>query len=283
MPRNKAIHHRTNTVCKKPLCDEQEQYRHSHGLSTLNLSTRECFQIQMASSTHASEKLCENAANLLCLHSLEPDNHLLNEIKLLMAMQSTTIQPINDYYFIRESSLCDVPPAIHDENHDYGPPRNRTIASLSDYDALHMTNFTKKQLLRIYCCFDFGYLRIDIHCSQGHSYWFEPQYIFLFGLVKMSSGLDNIMLCRLFFGGSPRRMSNAFKWFLITLHDRYYDTVLSYQGLSREVTNFPYYANKIARRFNQERFLIDNHTGERYDFNKYDLMDKQNCQVTKII
>ena len=146
-----------------------------------------------------------------------------------------------------------------------------------------MTNFTKKQLWRIYRCFKFGNQRIPVRCSEGHSYWFEPQYIFLFGLVKMSSGLDNLMLCHLFFGGSPRRMSNAFKWFLTTLYNCYYDTVLSYQGLTHEVHNFPYYATKIARQFNEERFLIDNHTGERYDFADYELMDERKCRVAMII
>ena len=116
---------------------------------------------------------------------------------------------------------------------------NQTIDLLSDYDALHMTNFTKNQLHCIYCCCNFGNEQINIRCSGGHDYWFEPQYIFLFGLTKASSGLDSLSLCHLYFGGSPRRMSNAFKWFLINLYDRYYDTVISYQGISREVANFP--------------------------------------------
>ena len=69
-------------------------------------------------------------------------------------------------------------------------------------------------------------------------------------------------------------MSNAFKYFLITLYDRYYDPVISYKGLSREICNFPYYSSKIAKRFNQKRLLIDNDTGERYDFEEYQLMDE---------
>lgn len=36
-------------------------------------------------------------------------------------------------------------------------------------------------------------------------------------------------------------------------------------GLEREVHNFPYYARKIARNFNQERFYILNNTFERED------------------
>ena len=64
------------------------------------------------------------------------------------------------------------------------------------------------------------------------------------------------------FGGSPMRMSNVFKYFCINLHDQYYDRIVRYQGFSKEVDNLPYYAMKIVRRFNQERFMVDNVTGE---------------------
>ncbi len=80
-------------------------------------------------------------------------------------MQSSVIVPIENYYFIQESTLCDVPEAVHDNLHDYGPPRNRTINWLSDYDSLHMTNFTRNQLWCIYCCFNFGYETIKIYFS----------------------------------------------------------------------------------------------------------------------
>ena len=35
MPKQKAIRLRTNSVRKKPLRDEQEQYRHSHALTRI--------------------------------------------------------------------------------------------------------------------------------------------------------------------------------------------------------------------------------------------------------
>ena len=83
-------------------------------------------------------------------------------------MQSSIISPIETYYFRQEYILCDVPAAIHNNLHDYGLLQNRTINSLSDYDALHMTNFTKKHILRIYRCFNFGYEGIRIYRSQGN-------------------------------------------------------------------------------------------------------------------
>ena len=95
--------------------------------------------------------------------------------------------------------------------------------------------------------------------------------------------MDNLALCALYFGGSPRRMSNGFKWFCITIYDRYHTTVIGYGGLIREVHNLPYYAVKIARRFNQERFLIDNVTGERYDFDEHPGVDEDKFRIAMLI
>ena len=43
------------------------------------------------------------------------------------------------------------------------------------------------------------------------------------------------------------------------VHDCYHDPVLSMNGLRRETKNFPYYATKIARKFNVERYYLENH------------------------
>ena len=124
----------------------------------------------MTSVNIATETLCTNISDLLCL-SIVHDGQLLNEIDILREMQTSVISPIERYYFCQESLLCDVPEAIHDILHDYGLTRNQTIESLSDYDALHMTNFTKNQLHCIYCCFNFRNEQINIRCSEGHDYW----------------------------------------------------------------------------------------------------------------
>ena len=233
MPREKRRRARTGCVRRRPLREEQEQYRHSHGLHTNDVTLRHCFHAQMASADLATISLCTNISNLLAYSTLVhtgsvEHNSILEEVRILRDMQQTVIQPLEDHYFEQESILCDVPDDLHEMDHNYGPPRNRTIASLSDYDALHYTNYTKNQLFRIYRCFNFGHHPIRLHCSQGNYYRFDPQYIFLFGLVKMSTGLDNIKLCDLVFGGSPRRMSNAFKYYCLWLKDRYYDTVVGY-------------------------------------------------------
>ena len=76
MPKRKAIRQRTNSVRKKPLRDEQEQYRHSHGISNLELSVRHCFQYQMTACNLASFKLSKNIAELLTLSTIVDDTNL---------------------------------------------------------------------------------------------------------------------------------------------------------------------------------------------------------------
>ena len=134
--------------------------------------------MQMVGASSSTQILSRNISDLLCLSLAVHDNQIADEIKILRAMQSSVIDPIGNYYFVQESLLCDVPAAIHENMHDYGLPRNRKINELSDYDALLMTNFSKNQLRRIYRCFNFGQERINVHCSQGHNYTYEPGYIF---------------------------------------------------------------------------------------------------------
>ena len=77
-------------------------------------------------------------------------------------------------------------------------------------------------------------------------------------------------------------MSNSFKYFCIHLYDCYYDSIVSYQGLLREVHSLPYYATKIAKRFNQERFLIDSTTGKHIDLDGLH-MDESQCRIALLI
>ena len=60
-------------------------------------------------------------------------------------MYYNVLQPIESYYFQQESILCDVPDNVHDAAHEYPVERNCTIDELSDYQALHYTNFTTFQ------------------------------------------------------------------------------------------------------------------------------------------
>ena len=149
MPKRKRTRARTGLVRKKPILDEQEQYRHNHGLNSHDVTMRQCLQVQMTSADHASLKLTTNIANLLTLSTMVHQGRsqgIIQEAMLLRTMQQSTITPIEQYYFHQEALLCDVPDMIHEGQHDYGPPRNRKINVLSDYEALHWTIFTKPQL-----------------------------------------------------------------------------------------------------------------------------------------
>ena len=39
----------------------------------------------------------------------------------------------------------------------------------------------------------------------------------------------------------------------------------------------------MAKRFNTERFLVDNNTLERYEFEEYQLMDEDACRIAMLI
>ena len=65
------------------------------------------------------------------------------------------------------------------------------------------------------------------------------------------------------FGGSPQRWCGAYKWFLYYIYNRYYDSVLSIRRLTRLRHQFPKYATKICRKFNQDRYYLENHTFSR--------------------
>ena len=138
--------------------------------------------MQMSSLTIATNTLCTNIADLLAYLTIvhvgrDQTEDIEQEIAILMHSQNNIIQPLYNYYCSVESQLCDVPEDIHDLDHDSGPPCNHLIDELSDYQALHYTNFTKPQLKRLYRCFKFGNEMIRLHCSQGHCYQFHPQYI----------------------------------------------------------------------------------------------------------
>ena len=103
---------------------------------------------------------------------------------------------------------------------------------------------------------------IRIHNHGDRYYVFTGEEVLLFALTKLALGLNSQMLCIVIFGGSSRRWSPAYRWFIFHLYNRYYPNIIGFNGLEREVNNFPYYARKIARKFNQERYYIANNTFE---------------------
>ena len=282
MPKRKATCNLTGNVRKTPLRYTQEQYRHSHGLDCKEVMTRHAFQAEMVTSTLCTQRILNEcialSAQVAIAGTRNEEDILMEEVELLLAMNEHCMKPVFEYYQREETRLCDVDPQVHDTRHDYGPHRRITIDDLTDYEALHYTNFSKMQLKRIYRLFNFRNQPIKIRCSetQNNYYTFSGEEIFVFSITKMCTGFDNLSLCDLFFGGSPRRWSNAYKWFLVNVYDRYYASVLSMNGLAREVQNFPYYSMKIARKFNQERFYLENHTYNHIHVDST-LIDEREC------
>ena len=103
-------------------------------------------------------------------------------------------------------------------------------------------NFPKKTQLTVYIqMLQLWSQSYFIHCRDGNSYRVDPENIYLFGLAKTSTYMDNLGLYALYFGCSPRQIPKAFKWFCITLYDMYYRNVIGCMGLMIEVHNVLYY------------------------------------------
>ena len=273
MPKQRRRRQKTGNHRKVPIRQCQEQYRWKRGLDTLNINFRDALQTEILYTTKYSQDIQSSTALLLaqsnaCLNPVQKLG-LSRQAERLILMNQTIMKPICDYYIDIETQLCDITPLDDAANHDYGPKRNRIIAQMDDYTCRRYTRFSKQELQRIFHMFNIGYRDIKIKCSstQNNSYTFTSEEIFLFSLAKIATGDSTDKLCCDLFGGSPRRWSGAYKWFLYYVHDRYIDTVLGMPGLQRVRDRFPEYSKKIARKFNQERFYLENHTLNRININ----------------
>ena len=158
----------------------------------------------------------ELAAESAMANSSAEEEELLEEVSLLQSVSAACISPVHAYYLQAETEMCDVPPAFENYRHDYGPNRKRTIASLTDFEALTFLNFSRAQLFRVYECFGWGDQVVRVTCHETCDYMFTAEEMFVFGVCKLCTGFDNTQLCHHFFGGSPRRWSSEYKWFCLT-------------------------------------------------------------------
>ena len=117
----------------------------------------------------------------------------------------------------------------------------RSFADWNDRKARGWTGFKLNQLQEIATQFDLVHGQVRVQNYEIHHYLFTCQELFLFGTVKLYSGLDNTQLSDCIFCGCSRQWSTGFKWFLNYVDDRYRH-VVSMGGLTREVHNFPRYA-----------------------------------------
>ena len=113
----------------------------------------------MMAATIASQWITDDGMHLMeevahCGTTEEEDN-IAEEIVILQTLNQQCIQPVYQYYMMNEMLLCDIPQEMDDFCFDYTPWRKRTIATLTDYEALTFCNFLKRELRRILDCFDF--------------------------------------------------------------------------------------------------------------------------------
>ena len=101
----------------------------------------------------------------------------------------------------------------HDKN--FHPPKNRTINSLSDLDAVVFTRLTKEELhiLFTYLCLPLGEINVTRHKHNQYRY-FNTEEIFILSLTKLAYGLTWVLMGKTFFGGNPDYFEAAFHWFI---------------------------------------------------------------------
>ena len=104
---------------------------------------------------------------------------------------------------------------IPSRDKNFHPPKNRTIDSLSDSDAVVFTRFTKDELhiLFTHLCLPLGEINVMGHKPNQYRY-FNTEEIFLLSLTKLAHGLTWVLMGKAFFGGNPDYFETAFHWFI---------------------------------------------------------------------
>lgn len=253
----RIFRHSTQCYRKQPLRQISEHLRHLRGLTVHDVRRRTQFQNKMRKCLRVWGNARYVALHFILLAQKETDLHKKAQYSLFaqaaLMLYSQNVKPNLNSCIQLESQLCD----IHDPNDIYvfAPPRNRSIADWNDYECRHRTRFEKNDLIEIFARFN---IQNDLRISAGGgtTYQFTGEEVFLFGLTKMATGLDNVNLCLHIFGGPPNRWSRAFKWFVIYVTDRYRN-LISIQGLERVVDRFPSFARTICRRYNKASEVFD--------------------------
>ena len=117
--------------------------------------------------------LAESAA----ANTIEEEAQLLDEARALMGLAETCVRPVIKYYIGQEMQLCDI---LHEyPPHNYGENRKRSIASLTEYEALTFLNFRKQELRQIFWYFQLPE-RVEVYHHEQHRYLFGGEEVFIF-------------------------------------------------------------------------------------------------------
>jgi hypothetical protein len=165
------------------------------------------------------------------------------------------------------------------------------IADLENEDiARHLTRFTKDQLQEIFLLFalpveeESGLIKIEYGNQRREGaggrrrYFFHPEEMFIYGMIKLAHGHSHVNMCTSVFGGrgGGRRWSLGYKYFIHHLNNKY-KNLLNVNGLKRWIPMFPEFAESIRKKVIQDRvyvqldggeiFLIPGSDFEPHDFN----------------
>ena len=74
MTRRKPTQDRTGCISRISLKEEQEKYRHNHGLCTVDVTLHQRFQVEMTTSDYVSNVVCSNITDLLYFSLMVKNN-----------------------------------------------------------------------------------------------------------------------------------------------------------------------------------------------------------------
>ncbi len=286
MPYLRQIREATRNHRKQPLRDVQRDYRHSRGLSSSQIDLRAIMQydilIHDACQMKLIEEMIQNEIELEEDLNRNENNNFMQE-EVINGHTQILEERIYHNWNARnrlmreESQLFDLL-YHHELLNRYDPPRFRTFVEWNDRLARGWTGFVVDELIEIAEHFDLVRGNQQVQNAAGNYYNFTCVELFLFGMVKIYSGMNNQQLCDCIFGGSARRWSDGFKWFLMYI-DKRYRRVISFAGLCDEVCNFPRYAKAICRKINTNKFYVNPITGDRFDITTSALFDEENFKI----
>ena len=165
----------TVNLRKRPTRQIQPEYRPTHAINCAQVCLRYGLQSQMMAATISSQWMFNDGIRLMeeMLHcgTMIEEDEVADELAILLAFNEHCISPTYQYYMLQEMNLCDIPPEMDDFRFEYTPWRKRTIASLTDYEALTFCNFTKGELRRLLNCFQFpGEIRVECYAKKCYCF-----------------------------------------------------------------------------------------------------------------
>ena len=124
------------------------------------MSLQSVLQTQILCCTRFTQSVVAQAGELMADADLVLDpverSQYYEDARVLLVMRDEVVCHVTEYYFKQEPNLVDITPDDDEADHYYGPPWNRSINDISNYNARRYTWFSRDELHRIYRLFKIG-------------------------------------------------------------------------------------------------------------------------------